>query len=255
MVWKYLVLVFFMCLAASLRPISHEVLGSSPSFIRQIVTDPANDWFLIQTGTKNYSIVIPNTKSIFYLQPENDLTNCMIERKLSNSTIKTVFPSPDIEAVSYVSDGKTLNATLWLSDIFMEPPVNASDWLSPQSNDIFLYNVRYGMSIDVKSAYDIEQEADYSSVIEWSPYNNNSSGTKTIWNWTALERFSNKETKILHNETSHTGFFDKGKKYIELSLDLDGIHSPEEYNILFYTVDSFVNRHGRMCSLADISNR
>jgi hypothetical protein len=197
---------------------------------------------------------MPNSATFFPLEPETELMNCQIQNKTSNSSIVNYFRSPDIEAVTYFSDGNTLNATLWLSDMFKEPPLAASNWLSPlKPENIFLHNMRYGISIDVKSAYDIEQEVDYNSYVDWDPYNN--SKMKTNWEKIVIERFSNKETRTLEEQTNYTGFFDREKKYVDLSFDIDTIKSADQYNLVFYIVDIFINKDGRLCRLGDMSNR
>jgi hypothetical protein len=81
----------------------YEVFPSS-SFVRQEISDDTNDWI-----------------------PASDLP--LAARNISEcgewkpSLKKYTIPSPDIESVSYISDGKTLNATLWLSDKFAKTPL------------------------------------------------------------------------------------------------------------------------------------
>ena len=216
--------------------IPHEILASS-SFVRQIITDPPDDWYIVPTSKNVARVEIPGY-GVFFPEIEKNITACKNEKKS--------FRSPDIEAVTYFSDGKTLNATLWLSNQFIEPPSNVSDWLYPHSKDIPWYKIRYAMSIDIKSVYDTD-ETDYSSNVLWDIANNR-------WDKTVEERSSTGETRILENKTSYIDFFDKKKSYVDLSLNLDAIHSPNEYNILFYISDSFI-KDGRLCRLADISNR
>ena len=45
----------------------------------------------------------------------NNLSDCKINGQLI---------SPDIESVSYKSNGKTLDGTIWLTAPFIEPPLN-----------------------------------------------------------------------------------------------------------------------------------
>ena len=72
----------------------------SPSFPRQVIIDGSKDWFpknLLKAPNSNF-----NT------------TQC--------SENNSFFPSyPDIEEINYLSDGKFLNATIWLSSFFEEP--------------------------------------------------------------------------------------------------------------------------------------
>jgi len=72
----------------------------SPSFPRQVIIDGSKDWFpknLLKTPNSNINTTQCNEK-------------------------KSFFPSyPDIEEINYLSDGKFLNATIWLSSFFEEP--------------------------------------------------------------------------------------------------------------------------------------
>ena len=72
----------------------------SPSFPRQVIIDGSKDWF-----PKNL-LKAPNSSF--------NTTQC--------NEKKSFFPSyPDIEEINYLSDGKFLNATIWLSSFFEEP--------------------------------------------------------------------------------------------------------------------------------------
>lgn len=72
----------------------------SPSFPRQVVIDGSKDWFpknLLKGPNSNFNTTQCNEK-------------------------KSFIPSyPDIEEINYLSDGKFLNATIWLSSFFEEP--------------------------------------------------------------------------------------------------------------------------------------
>jgi hypothetical protein len=86
----------------------NEVFSSS-SFVRQEIDDDINDWIL---ATSNLPLVARN----------------MSECAEWNPSLKQYsFPSPDIQSVSYISDGRTLNATLWLSDKFAKTPLPIND--------------------------------------------------------------------------------------------------------------------------------
>ncbi|HSF50115.1 MAG TPA: hypothetical protein VLA74_05070 [Nitrososphaeraceae archaeon] len=72
----------------------------SPGFPRQVIIDDGKDWFL---------------KNLLKAPDSNiNTTKC--------NENKSFFPSyPDIEEINYLSDGKFLNATVWLSSFFEEP--------------------------------------------------------------------------------------------------------------------------------------
>jgi len=87
---------------------------SSPSFVRQEILNAPEDWILWNSNSSTstvythngYSSEIPNAKNI---------SQCKMDGK---------FITPSIESVSYISNGKFLNATLWLTSPFIEPPIN-----------------------------------------------------------------------------------------------------------------------------------
>jgi hypothetical protein len=78
----------------------NEVDAISPGFPRQVIIDGSKDWF-----PKNL-LKTPDSKI--------NSTQCN-ENKSFFSTY------PDIEEINYLSDGKFLNATVWLSSFFEEP--------------------------------------------------------------------------------------------------------------------------------------
>jgi hypothetical protein len=80
---------------------SNEIWANlSPSFSNQQINDGLNDWV---PTTSRYG-TSPPTSSY-------DTTKNISECKTNDND----FPFPDIRGVDYVSDGKTLNATIWLS--------------------------------------------------------------------------------------------------------------------------------------------
>ena len=97
------------------------VLAEAPSFTLRRITDPISDWILIKGD--------------------------LLKSSRGNS-------STDISSVSYSSNGKTLNATLWLSSPFDNEPA------SPVIN--------YGLIIDTNLNQTTGiQPADYRISIRW----------------------------------------------------------------------------------------
>jgi hypothetical protein len=88
-----------------------EVNATSPDFPRQVIIDDTNDW-------------IPTS---FLEGSRFNISKCNEDNYFFSST-------PDIQEVNYLSNGKTFNATLWLSSLFEEPS-NFYDY-----DDIFLSN-------------------------------------------------------------------------------------------------------------------
>ena len=115
---EYLLLTFLtsiLIMQPYLLSITHNVsaVSPSPSFVRQEIVAAANDWTLWKEPSDVTPIPTHDGHSI---QVENakDMSQCKIGGK---------FVSPSIESVSYISDGKTLDATVWLNKAFEEPPL------------------------------------------------------------------------------------------------------------------------------------
>jgi hypothetical protein len=124
--------------------------------------------------------------------------------------------STDILAVNYFSDGKILNATLWLYFPFKDHPTN--------------YNqINYGMLIDadfnINTGYG---GLDYLFEIGWR--NNTKSWKQELWQLSPTGE--QKAVDIKHN---YTGFFEKGKAYVVLPLNLSLMHYPTKYRLTFYS--------------------
>ena len=102
------------------------------------------------------------------------------------------------------------------------------------------------MSMGIHSVYDTEG-ADYSVSLLWDTRHKN---------WTRIleEHSPIADTKILNETQNFTGFYSKGQRYIDLTLDLNSISSPNQYHLLFSAIDLFV-KNGVFCRMVDITNR
>ena len=106
--------------------IYNETFAVSPSFVRQEITDAPADWKIIKSPN---SFFLPHHggDSIPLTTQDGYLTGVPLARNESEcKTPNGSFAVPDINAVSFISDGKTLNITIWLSDMFQGPPINAT---------------------------------------------------------------------------------------------------------------------------------
>src|SRR5688572_20997382 len=107
MIAKYLLLfVILIMIVLIYEYIAREVFASPPPFVRQIITDPPDDWYIVPTPFDVAQVEIPGY-GLILPDIEKNITACKNE--------KNRFRSPDIEAVTYFSNGTTLNATLWLT--------------------------------------------------------------------------------------------------------------------------------------------
>jgi hypothetical protein len=153
----------------------------SPFFDRQVIKDPPLDYLLV--NQQNQEII--------------------------NS--KDKLPLADMVEVSYFSNGKTFNSTLWLLLPFMPSQ----------------YKINYGFFIDSDNNDQTGFNGiDYQYEISW--LNETKKWTKRILEWA-----SSGEEKII-DEIVNSTEFSQGRHYISLSLDLKKILYPKEYKILFY---------------------
>ena len=122
----------------------------------------------------------------------------------------------DIKEITYLSNGKTLDATLWLAAPLNENSIN---------------NMTFGMVLDT----DLNQLPDYQ--IEVTRIKNGI-WTKTVGEFEPLSSLSSiAEKKFLDIKDNYADFFINGKSYVILSADLDAIGSPTRYKALFYSVE------------------
>jgi hypothetical protein len=186
---------------------------ASPSFPRQHITDPTDDWGLI---------------------PITDNTDCNVT--------KSQIPISDIEEVTYSSDGKTLNITLWLSGLLEKVP---NVFRSPNYS-VFINSFSTNEGLDDMGEFEV--------TIFWNRSNDNLHGE-----WTKIVRESaSLDNRVLLMEHNYTDFSENHrlgrsnatKSQINLSVDLGMLTSPQQYLILFNAHDSFPKGDG-ICFVSD----
>jgi hypothetical protein len=180
------------------------VFAESPSFVRQEIPDDLND----------FKTVAPSTP-VGYRDANPDCE----EKSIASS---------DIKSISYISNGKFLNATIWLN--------------SPYNSDIPWEKLVYGMYLDVDSVY--EAGIDYI-------YNIYLNSQNKTWNQEFVE-LSVPAAKFT-NIKSDLGNF-SGKTYIDFSLDLKALNYPSQYKIFFASGANFINYNNTSCKLVDTTN-
>ena len=181
---------------------SPQAFAISPAFPSQEITDKQNDWI--------------------------NMTN----KEPSSSGDR----STDILAADYFSDGKILNATLWLYFPFKDHPTHYSQ-------------ITEGMLIDADCNRNTGYGGlDYLFEIGWR--NNTKSWNQELWALSPTQ-----EQKTLDIKDNYTGFFEKGKAYVVLPLNLSLIHYPTKYKVTFYAEakkgnnDSFVTDFSRSVAI------
>jgi hypothetical protein len=175
-----------------------KIIAFSPSFVRQEVKDDTNDWW------------------------DHD------QQKFT-----TDYNFADISAVSYFSDGRFLNATLFLRSPFIKEPSG--------------YAPAYGVLINADSNQDTGWEGhDYFMKIEW----NNNTNT---WNYRLEEWSTSQIARVLDQKSNYTDFFDNGENsYVHLSLDLSKLSFPQQYIVVFFV--DYVSLNGPSFAISDYSN-
>jgi hypothetical protein len=183
--------LFIIALITFGYPVNREIFAESPSFSRQE----------INTGFHNGIQV----NAITHMQTKVDYKGLM-----DNSS--------DIQRVTYFSDGKTLNATLWLGGSIKQIPSRYG-----------ASTVVYGMLIDSdNNPATGKYGVDYQKEIQWT------TNTK-MWNLLTVEYSSPINNRTINIVKNYTGFSDN-QKYVLLSLSLKDITSPANYRVLYYAI-------------------
>jgi hypothetical protein len=91
------------------------VFAQSPSFVRQEIIDDSGDWLFWKGSSSSKIQLNTHDGNMVEVDRADDSSECEIDES---------FIPPDIESVSYVSNGKNLTATVWLTSQFEEPPLN-----------------------------------------------------------------------------------------------------------------------------------
>ncbi|HEX6282839.1 MAG TPA: hypothetical protein VFZ67_11475 [Nitrososphaera sp.] len=178
-----------------------NVLADSPSFSRQEVGDDERDGI--------------NVNGLAGTQKVDDYKD-----PLDNSS--------DILKITYLSDAKNLNASLWLGGNFTKnPDVKGAE------------AVVYGMLLDVDSNPKTGfQGVDYQLEVQWV-------NSSKIWNmflgeYPSVDDPSAKDPaeylKILSIKENYTDFFVDNKPYVTLSLPLEDVAFPSKFKAMYYGI-------------------
>jgi hypothetical protein len=125
-------------------------------------------------------------------------------------------PSTDIVEVTYFTNGKTLNSTIWVLFPFRELPVGYS-----------IFN--YGMLID--SDFDEDTGAggiDYQLEIRWNNETNTWTRVLTEWSSTAVGG------RILEESNNFTRFSGDQLFYVSIPIELEDISNPNKFRAVYY---------------------
>ena len=153
------------------------------------------------------------------------------------------FHPPDIKSVSYLSNGSTLNATVWLSDAYKNPSKNASAWSSSNMMEIPYYRASYMLAVDVHNSYDVIGP-DYAIRYDWDATSHNWTKSIEETSPTGEERYVDIEPN--YNLFKHTN----SQNYIDMSLESLRLNYPDRYTLLLLATDYFYY-NGKICQLSD----
>jgi hypothetical protein len=180
-----------------LNPSDEEAVASSPAFELQEITNENPHW--VQTyGT-------------------------------SDAHLKSNYT--DIKAVNYLSDGKTLNTTIWLASGFTSS--------SPVYNHDPFRKITYGILIDAdsnpKTGYN---GADYDFYVELA---------RGKLNGYLYQLSSTGDYIIVGSKNITQSLLDPDalRGAVKLELDLQSINYPSKYDLLFYTAESYKSNEVR----------
>lgn len=152
-----------------------------------------------------------------------------------NSTegLKTSYT--DILSTNHISDGKTLNTTVWLYSGFSNSSsaydeiYNASDAYSNLSSAKLSYGILIDSDANTRTGYNGADYDFYAELYEGKLnvylYQLSSTGGYKLVGSKSNLTFSHAESPV-------------GPGYVNLNLDLSSIGYPSEYNLLFYSAES-----------------
>jgi hypothetical protein len=109
-----LLLGFFILILIYSLNLHYDARADRPPYPKVKIGDPTNDWSLFKSAGNQFSAALPNGRHIYLGREAISTAECKIRDPMDVG--KSLFPFPDISGVSYLSDGKTLNSTIWLSD-------------------------------------------------------------------------------------------------------------------------------------------
>ena len=150
-----------------------------------------------------------------------------ISEYLSSQT-STDYKSPldlatDIQKVTYYSDGKNLNATLWLGNKTITDP-------SKLGTVVLLYGALFDID---KNPATGKFGVDYQHEIQWNNYSKE-------WNSFIVEYSSKDYFRTVFSQENYTGIEDN-VNFVLISQDFKLLTLPEHFKVLYYTVAIYNN--------------
>jgi len=199
-------------------PIGNFVTASQ-SFPLQGIKDKNIDWTLVELPLEAFN----NAKN---------LSECVIGEQ-------SRYPTADIAAMGYQSDGEIINTRLWLSAPFDVPDSLTSEFRHIEQS--------YSLLVDIESEYDIGQV--YRFIIDCNPM------AKVCEKVLREEPppFMRSEPVIISAVNNYTELYDENKGYVDLSFNLSDINYPEQFSLIAYVSDTYLV-DSVLCHLVDITD-
>jgi hypothetical protein len=206
-------LLIFLLLYILLNVNQYNIFALSPSFIRQEIHDGNDDWYFhdIYHGGKNKTAYSEST--------------------IAKITGKSIG---NIDSVTYISDGKNLNITFWLTSLFPKT--------LPQNHSV-AFLVYIDIDADLQTGWN---GIDYINRIDYNEKD------KT-WRSSFYEKKSETDTGAKYLSVSNYTDFSRGVQYASMTLDLESMNYPQQYRIVFLMED-FIQEKKRITKIIDFVN-
>jgi hypothetical protein len=233
------VLLFVLILISMYIHGYNNALADSPSFTCQGIIDPLHD-----TIRLNSCIPPPPVKLTNYLYGPDSST--------------------DINGVNYFSNGKSLNATIWLNGPIKDPPnfsyrkssnetiLKVCDAMPNELPELATSSLVYGMLIDADSNNATGKGgADYQVELQWNDAHKK-------WFKIFGEYSSRGQQKVLNitnsSQVGNSIMNPDYPNYIALSADLNSMGSPNNYRVTFYSgiVYDFTTQYWDVTNWVDV---
>lgn len=220
----------------------HALAISSPSFERQEVDDgdEHSDWFFWPPRDPEEEATVEDIGGEMLTIPQaRNNSSCEFGADIS----------PQIKSVSYSSDGKNLNVTLWLSSGLLERnlirnEINHTNFESDKFPPLWK-DVKFVVVMDVKSTFN--EGIDYRIQFTGTHLNDSQYEWRQDLYEISLDGTAKKKSTTVYDK------FPNRDPYLDFSIDLSDVSNPQNYNILSYIVDSYV-KAGQYCRMVDSTN-
>ena len=185
-------------------PSFSQAFAISPSFVRQEMLAASGDWALWKVP--NIIGVTTHDGHIIPIESATNISQC----KAGNNN---KFVSPSINSVSYISNGKNFNSTVWLTSAFKEPPL--TDTLEPYQKqlEIKISNLTILHANILKDYSDVENAGLFATIQNGDVHLESNSTTSTIGNTSAYKLIYTNKTNDLSLKEMQYLAIKNGKGY------------------------------------------